>query len=57
MILVVRCICCSLRLEIEIQFLCVITCLNDMQIGGENDVNIYACLLYINVMLGVKHVL
>ena len=33
MILVVSCICYSLRLEIEIQFLCVIACLNDMQIG------------------------
>ena len=32
MILVVSCICCSLRLEIEIQFLCVIACLNNMQI-------------------------
>ena len=57
MILVVCCICCSLRLEIEIQFFCVIACLNNMWIVRENDVNIYACLLYINVMLGVKHVL
>ena len=32
MILVVSCICCSLRLEIEIQFLGVIACLNNMQI-------------------------
>ena len=32
MILVVSCICCSLRLEIEIKFLCVIACLNIMQI-------------------------
>ena len=32
MILVVSCICCSLRLEIEIHFLCVIACLNNMQI-------------------------
>ena len=32
MILVVSCICCSLRLETEIQFLCVIACLNNMQI-------------------------
>ena len=32
MSLVVSCICYSLRLEIEIQFLCVIVCLNNMQI-------------------------
>ena len=32
MILVVCCICCYLRLEIEIQFLCVIACLNNIQI-------------------------
>ena len=32
MILVVSCICSSLSLEIEIQFLCVIACLNNMQI-------------------------
>ena len=32
MILVVICICCSLRLDIEIQFLCNIACLNNMQI-------------------------
>ena len=32
MILVESCICFSLRLEIEIQFLCVIACLNNMQI-------------------------
>ena len=30
--LVLCCICCSLRLEIEIQFLCVIACLNNIQI-------------------------
>ena len=32
MILVVNCICCSLRLEIGIKFLCVIACLNNMKI-------------------------
>ena len=32
MILVVYCACCFLSLEIEIQFLCVIACLNNMQI-------------------------
>ena len=30
--LVLCCICCSLRLEIEIQFLCVIACLNNIHI-------------------------
>ena len=32
MILVVYCACCFLSLEIEIQFLCVIACLNNMKI-------------------------
>ena len=32
MILVVYYACCFLSLEIEIQFLCVIACLNNMQI-------------------------
>ena len=32
MILVVYCACCFLSLEIEIKFLCVIACLNNMQI-------------------------
>ena len=32
MILVVYCTCYFLSLEIEIQFLCVVACLNNMQI-------------------------
>ena len=57
MILVVYCTCCFLSLEIEIQFLCVIACLNNMQIVSEKNVNICMLVIYINKMLGVKHVL
>ena len=46
MILVVYCACCFLSLETEIQFLCVITCLNNMQIVSENDVNICMLVIY-----------
>ena len=56
MILVVYCACCFLSLEIEIQFLCVIACLNNMQIMCKKMMLIYACVLYINVMLGVKQI-
>ena len=35
-----------LSLEIEIQFLCVIACLNNMQIVWKNDVNICMLVIY-----------
>ena len=46
MILVVYRTCCFMSLEIEIQFLCVISCLNNMQIVLENDVNICMLVIY-----------
>ena len=56
MILVVYCACCFLSLEIEIHFFLLLLVRITSRLC-EKMMLIYACLLYINVMPSVKHVL